>query len=378
MDNQTECLEHLALEQWNEELARVLLPNTVCLAIYLLIGIIGNAIVLYINVARIYSEVRFFIPVLSAVDLVAVIANCCFSMSINLLPVKFHSDILCKGIWFITLTSTCFSSVILLIIAVHRYLKICRPFGKQMTRRWKRLLIVIGLVFVVVITSPSFVFYGSAPVMKSDKHLTGFRCTSVTADMEAFAFVFKGGLFLAAATELIVLVVLYSFIARVLFQQKNFASQRNRRSAVSLRRTSGPYNNVRAEMADREQHGIEMNKHTSVSTGTTDESEQTTNDLNSKAPDTVRKRKIPSFRITVMFMVITAVYIICNIPPLSLMVLESRKADFWQTMSDSEIGIFRFLYTMFIINNIANPFIYGFLDKKFQSQLRKIFCRKRS
>ena len=56
--------EVLALEEWNQELVFVLLPVTVCLTIYLIIGVIGNIAVLYIYLTKMNSEGRFFIPVL--------------------------------------------------------------------------------------------------------------------------------------------------------------------------------------------------------------------------------------------------------------------------------------------------------------------------
>ena len=164
----------LTVEQWNELLARILLPDTIFLVAYLWIGIIGNSTVLYIYVSRIRCESRFFIPVLSAVDLVAVIVTCPFSMSINLLSVRFDSDIACKVMWFFAMGTVVLSALTLLIIAVDRYRKICKPFGKQMTRKWKRLSLVICLIVDIILSSQCFFFYGAAAVQKRDRQLIGF------------------------------------------------------------------------------------------------------------------------------------------------------------------------------------------------------------
>ena len=363
-----------AIGKWNAELARVLLPDTICLGLYLLTGLIGNVTVLYIYIARIYSESRFFIPVLSVMDLAGVIINCSFSMSINLLPVRFDSDVACKVMWFLAMTSTGASAYTLLVIAVHRYLKICKPFAKQMTRRWKRLAIVIVIVVIVTISVPCFWFYGAAPVQKDGGQLTGYRCTSVTGNMPKFALVFKGVLFLTVVTELVTLIVLYTLIGRALFKQIKFSDQKKPVPATEASATSVTYESATAETDDEKRTGVHIKKNIDIGVSASYDSDQNTNAQKPPKQARMRKRRIPGFRISLMFMVITAVYIVCFLPKLIMMVWESRKPDFWQTMSDSEMGIFRFLYTLFILNNITNPFIYGGLDKKFQTELKKLCC----
>ena len=366
----------LIREQWNDELARTLLPDTICLAVYFLIGLLGNSTVLYVYTRKIYSEARFFIPVLAVLDLIGVIVNCSFSMSINILPVMFDSDIACKVMWFLAMLTTGVSAFTLLVIAVQRYRKICKPFKKQMTYQLKRVSIVVVIIIMLFLATPGLAFYGSSPVEKSGMNVTGYRCTSVTAGVPTVALVYKAILFLTILIELIALVVLYTLIGRLLFRQTKFMGQKKHVAVTEASGTSVTYESATVE-TDYEDH-----KYTPVDHGTTNKQitftqEQPNKDkMKSEAQVPVRKRRIPGFRISLMFMVITAVYVVCFIPKLTLMVWESRKPDFWQTLTQSEIGIFRFLYTLFIINNIANPFIYGFLDKKFQTELKVICCRK--
>ena len=116
-----------------------LLPFTIMLAVYILLA--GNATVLYIYVQKfkVYSSGRFFISILAVIDMVSGVVNSACLMSETLLPVKFYSDIGCKIIWFLCM-STCVTSMFLLpIIAIDRYLKNCRPFGKQMVLIWRNL-----------------------------------------------------------------------------------------------------------------------------------------------------------------------------------------------------------------------------------------------
>ena len=371
-------LTMLAREQWNDDLARALLPNTICLAVYLVIGILGNSTVLYIYIMRIYSENRFFIPVLAVMDLFGVIVNCSFSISVNSLPVMYDSNIACKAMWFLAMLTTGTSAYTLLVIAVQRYLKICKPFGRQMTPRWKRIAIALVILVLIFLSLPAFVFYGSAPVERQDMdmNLTGFRCTSVTADMPKVALVYKFVLFLTILTELIVLIVLYSLIGRLLFRQTQFMGQKKPIAVTEASATSVTYESATAETDDEDRKYTPGNQYAINKQIVILSEKPNGGKLKTETEARTRKHRIPGFRISLMFMVITAVYVLSFIPKLTMMVWESRKSDFWQTMSDSEMGIFRFLYTLFIFNNIANPFIYGFMDKKFQTELRILCCKK--
>ena len=81
-------------------------------------------------------------------------------------------------------------------------------------------------------------------------------------------------------------------------------------------------------------------------------------------------------RVTLIFMIIAGFFVICFIPKLTMLVWESVKTDFWQTLTPSKLGCYRFLYRFYIVNNIINPYLYGFLDKKFRTECRKMLCRK--
>jgi len=74
-------------------------------------------------------------------------------------------------------------------------------------------------------------------------------------------------------------------------------------------------------------------------------------------------------------MAITVIFVITYIPKVTLMIVESQNANFWLTMSAEEFTGYRFLYTFYIINNIVNPFIYGFFDVKFREELKIFFCK---
>lgn len=87
------------------------------------------------------------------------------------------------------------------------------------------------------------------------------------------------------------------------------------------------------------------------------------------------KRIVHKF--TLMFMMITVIFLICYIPKVIIMLLEAGNPRFWEELSDSGRAGMLFVYRMFIINNITNPFIYAFLDTQFSREIRKVLkvCR---
>lgn len=79
----------------------------------------------------------------------------------------------------------------------------------------------------------------------------------------------------------------------------------------------------------------------------------------------------PSLRtkqVTFMLFIITVVFILSFIPHLVLMVINSMNANFVKDMSPAGIAFYAICLRSFVINNMANPVIYGFCDKKFRSE----------
>ena len=365
------------IDGWNRELATKLLPDTVCLAVYLVIGVLGNSSVILVYRAskRLNNEDRFFIPILAIIDLIACIVTCSFAMSINILPVKYNSDIACKILWFLGMYVTGTSAFTLMLIVIHRYLKLCTPFGRQMTHKWKKIFLAIIFCGMVFVSLPCFAFYGSASITSPSNNLNGQRCTSVTADVPKIAFVYKVILFLLIFGVLVVLVVLYSLIGRVLFKQARFS--RKRKLKFSKEATSATSESGTLETDDEHRQPVNMNK-SENQLAVEDNSQNTSTSKNIQTAPTkvqLKKQKSPGHRVTIMFMIIAVVYVVCFIPKLAMMIWESSKTDFWLTLTPSELGGYRFLYTFYIINNIVNPFIYGFMDRKFQTEFKMLFCR---
>ena len=179
------------LDDWNSEKASVLTVNSVVLGLYLFIGVIGNTMVIYIYNFRMKGsrDDRYFIPHLAVMDLCACVVGAGYAMALNILPLKFNGNELCKALWFLTQSTTMCAAFMLVVIAIQRYLKVVRPFKKQMTIQVKHFSVVATVFLSLFLSLPCLLFYGDVTIDNHAANLTGHRCganPSIRPDRSVF------------------------------------------------------------------------------------------------------------------------------------------------------------------------------------------------
>ena len=338
------------LQDWNNVLVLNLMPFTVALVIYVLLGILGNITVLYIYFVRFksYSEGRYFIVILAVTDLVACIVNCACHLSETMLPVMYFSDIGCKIERYLCMITTAPSIFILLLIVVERYMKICTPFGKQMSMKHKIVSTVIIYVVVLIISLPCFAFFGSMEIKSKDGTLVGRRCVAVSGGLPILAVAFNVSLFIIAAVVLIVMAVLYSLIGKVIFKKVNFSIKdkskpKSADDTISTEMFSTQSPNIDKSIVSTDVSTITTSsldgKTTAVNLNSHDVSTITTNSFDGKTTAVnlnthKRDKSIHHWRITLVFIIVTITFAISFIPKLTMMVIESVNSSFWLNMSE--------------------------------------------
>ncbi|XP_061164950.1 cholecystokinin receptor type A-like [Saccostrea echinata] len=396
MDNGTFISEKL--DTWNNLLAKGLIPNNVLLSLYILAGLVGNLTVILIYGVKMKDnkEERYFIPYLATADLCASFVCASYGIALNLMQANFNNTYLCKTWWFLAAFTTFTSILILLIIAVHRYRKICKPLGKQMTMKWKRIALFVGLVIAFLLAIPTTHFYGSVPFSNDEEGIIGLRWSRLKTVSKTGSLIFGGVLLLTAIAIIIALICLYAKIGYTILRHFTFMNTICKKKAFSD--SEQPKNIEESHASDdpiscteNETYSIETDNTilSGVCSQTSFETKETsfTTDftLNRKSnphKSSVRQRKEKDNRrvvhkFTLMFMLITVIFLICHIPKLIIMLMEARNPNFWEQFSDSLRAGVLFVYRMYIINNITIPFIYAFLDSMFAKEIKKLFkiCR---
>ncbi|XP_062569880.1 alpha-2Db adrenergic receptor-like [Saccostrea cucullata] len=390
------------LETWNAELSEFLIGNNVVLALYLIIGVFGNGLVLFIYVVRMTkkSDDRYFIPSLAAIDICACVIGSSYALALNLLPVKFPGDFLCRVLWFLSQASTVSGGTLLLVIAIHRYLKVCRPFSNTWSLRVKRLVILGTVTVSTLLSIPTIFLYGEIQVVSDhykDNNVTlvGYRCGNKGEPWALLGYnIF---LFVFAVSGVVIITVCYIFIAKTIYSKVMVYRKSVRRmntitkpelsvSTVSdIKRKSKsiePSNNQQhEETGEFHENSIEHdqeNKNESQKTRKKEKSNHTkrrSQDILLNAHIPAMKYHFTHYRYSYMFMTITIVFVIAYLPRIIIMLLESIFGiEFWNKPDSVIIGLM-FLYRLYILNHVVNPFIYGFFDARFRHEVKLLICR---
>ncbi|XP_060079504.1 neuropeptide FF receptor 1-like [Ylistrum balloti] len=338
------------LVQWNNRLAVILLPNTVMLFVYIVLGLLGNVAVIYIYKFRFRksSEDRFFIPYLAGIDTLACVICSSANLIINFNPVRYQDVILCKTFFMLSQFAGSSSALMLTIISVQRFQRICRPFKPKMTLRKKRMSVLLMLMFVFLGSIPSLFTTGIAPITNTHLNVTGYVCASVEVmGSKVFPFVYNLLVLTICVGNLIVLCSLYVMIGKTIYGRVKY-----RRGAKTVCESSS---------SEGFSESYVRKSFTSF---------ETNNMVTRLSPKkSTRKMKMAGNRLSLMFLVITVVYLVCFVPTLTAIVWDSLDINVWLTKSNFEIIGFRSAYSLYIINNIVNPVIYGFFDKTFRKEM---------
>ena len=144
-----------------------LLLYTIIYSIVVLSGIIGNSFVVFMyfkKMRRTEREIRYFIPVLAVFDLLMCILVGIFVIE-NYIPVIgiVNNDSRCKALYFLQMSAMTTSNALLLTIAIQRYLKVCRPLGKQMNLFSRRLTTVVVIATSIIFAVPILFVTGVKP-----------------------------------------------------------------------------------------------------------------------------------------------------------------------------------------------------------------------
>lgn len=356
---------------WNTRLAMDHIILDVFLAIYILFGLLGNVVIIYIYKWKMKKnfEDKFFILALAILDAVVCVTSSIIYLIFNIIPVRFSNDIACKLSWFITRTLSNTSGMLILVIGIQRYLKVCRPFGWQMTLYWQKLAILGLLIASIVMDIPLFFFYGVVTLKNEKERVTGYRCGSKLGsedgNLDKYITYYFAGMFATACCVMAGITLLYALIGRKIYIQIKKKQKLVSQGIVS---GSGPQSN--AQTQEDESSFVDNKLEEQASSVSVKRKSQVV--TKKKSP----KSRIYAHRYSIMFMTISAVCAVTYIPSLVVnMVYQMDSSEFWNDMEVWRRSLCVFVFQAFLINHVSNPFIYGFFDGKFREHLYEIICK---
>ncbi|KAK3090361.1 hypothetical protein FSP39_011208 [Pinctada imbricata] len=393
----------------NQEFSQKLIPNTVIHTLLLLVGMIGNILVLIIYSLKMKHnmEARYFIPILAVYDTLTSLVSCVYFIVDNTYFVHFSSDVVCRIFVFLTGLTMMTSVAFLLAIAVQRYLKICRPLGKQMNLKWKRISVALIAIFNLVYNIPTLWLSGTGEVsvVYSGTNVTALSCLTGTGTYPLFEKIWYGLLSLVVVANIVCTTAIYipvavivcrQFSKRKALQSSNETSVRSMDTSSTIDRTDKISTLTNTDMTMKKSQSAETFDKNISRTSSFDsdfkmsnESETSTSDTNKEDIPSKTFQSLPQLEnsnknktkksrgvnFNAMFMLIVIIYVVSYIPT-SAMILVTKSVDnFWYSLSQGELLLYNGLSRMFIFNHIANPFIYGYFDLKFKEKLFQMIRR---
>ncbi|XP_060072057.1 P2Y purinoceptor 12-like [Ylistrum balloti] len=385
----------------NDHVAQTLLPVTVVLWFYIAIGVLGNSLVMFVYWARKkpVREDRYFIPLLALVDLLSCVVSSGTGIYAQTYPLIFDNDFGCKMAAFLGILFAGLSANFLVIIAVERYLKVCKPFRRQMTILTKKIAFIVMIAISLVCSIPSLGIYRVEEVpmkMKGGFKIQTWKCID-TKDKEHATghMIYKIALFVITMIKFVVLVVCYSNISFIIFKQRKYrhrmgsitsngstsvsCSHKDEEVQLKTPAVKEEFEHVKVvtkkEFERKIQHPLVGNK-THKRKVTDPERCNRKQSVVSATGSLRRKGSVvdrQGIRLTLIFILVTIIYIITYGPKVWLMLEQTVNRHFWSSIPPSQLVFYRFLHTFYIFNNIVNPIVYGIMDRRFRSDLRSCF-----
>lgn len=362
------------------------IPGIIYLTMISIVGILGNihAIVVYCLSYK-PSNHRTLIIALALVDLTA----CLFCVPFEIFELRyeyvFTSDPACKIFRFLNHVTATASGFLLGVIAVERHRKVCKPTGCQISEKSAKITCIVTVFASALLSIPSFIVYGptlTKVTERPDLDLYGHDCTVLGGFEDTLLVKVFISLLLFLTTVVFVLCfVIYVMVGKVIYRQVQFRKKSQMKKADVPLNTCTLTGNGNGRLGCSNET-LDSNLTQDEDSSETESSSHRVNSkhsVNSKIQTSTKKNKRPhkafnrSKKITLMFLVATAISYLSYIPNIMLVGMKavnkslSRKAE-------RDLGFFYLiLMRSYFISNITNPIVYCFVDDRFRQECLKLY-----
>ena len=239
----------------NRDYIGTVLPLSIVYGILCAIGIFGNGFILYVYFAKYPTcNFRFFVIVLGIIDL----TRCTLTIPAEIYTqyTWFTTPIseICKAKSFLNVASVTCSPVILLLIAVDRYRKVCCPLRWQIQHACALKLSIFLCIISVVWSVPAAVFCG--PQTNSMNYAGTTVVVTICLQEDAYKDTIWPGLIMKAlyagpnAIIMLTTLVLYILIARNIYRRTSRRFMRQKPSVRTVKKNEDSIDESAEELSD--------------------------------------------------------------------------------------------------------------------------------
>ena len=376
------------LDRLNSEERQKFTGGIIFIGVLTAVGIVGNLHVLIVYPSKMKpSNHKTFIFCLGIVDMIA----CAIGMPLTIVnlikPLTFRNNFICKAGQHLNYFMSGSSGMILLVITIDRYRKICRPMEWQLSNRMAKIVCIITICVSYGLTLPIFFLFGLNSFQTKYANITAVHCSTDSKYIATnIPTIVNAALMIVAAVTFVVLITLYVAISRVIMA-RGTVQHLQRRKRASSRFTVPSLAISTVDLSDESlQHpNSSMQAESAMTTSACNSTLNCTYSSSNGSRQNLdyqvnMKNQALAFketkRMTIIFFIIVAIFFFGYLPNLILTVyIYTNNYDFFHQLTKQRAVLYNTFKWFFYINNVANPIVYVFLDVKFRAEIKSFYCK---
>ena len=397
-NNTTDIQIDKVMESLNAAQFKMLIPSLILVIVTMFVGISGNVMTLLIYFKKMRRTAsRIFVIALALCDLI----NCTLTMPVEIAIISqfwtFDYPLICSVGRTITYILNGTSALLLVGIAVDRFIKICRPLKPVFTPKKTRFICIVSAAVGFAVYIPGFLVYGTQTFpIDLDNNVTVLGKTCLISDKYVntkFPLYCMAFWFCLTLAVMIALIILYSLVGRAVYIRMKLDEKRHH-SVSSVARpkrtglvdmnedTSCSFNDI----LDDNKHASDVEKTTPAVLKKIDApARNRLSDVFKKRfswvkSDTVyslprqrESKRIRAGKTTVMLFSVTVAYIVSFLPFLVIVVLRTLKPGLYISLSVASKSLWNFFLRSYVLNCAVNPLVYGFCNKDYRKKMVELF-----
>lgn len=380
MNNSTVSNLTETTEELNARYADALLPFTVLLGSFIVVGLSGNFLtILVFSRGREFSKNNFklFVITFAVIDMFT---------CVTLLPVEifthrnyllFSNQALCKVKCFLVMFLASASSLTLLVISVDRFLKVVQPMRKQLTPGVTvKILICVAFVLPIILAIPGALMCGINKTYMNnnfkEKTVVYFCESEDKYRYSVWRAVYKYALLFTQLGISLIYIILYTFVMKEAWKQivAINALKVNPSPEVNASASEGLFQKeAHSEKSNDEIHALPAQTYT-TKLGRSKQNSCKLNthmiQINKKSLTSKYKNRFPTK--SMVWFILTLIFVITYIAHLCL----TLKVSDIVNMSSSEFAWFVTFFRFYLVNNVINPLIYAIFIPQFRKSCAEL------
>ena len=348
--NITPTEKNYLVSRLSDEQFRSMIPALVHIVVLMVLGFVGNSMVLfYYRFKSRITSFSIFVSLLAVYDLLV----CVLAMPLEITRIVFYYtfklSILCKILRFSNYFASAGSCFAFVVIAADRYRRICKWSAVQMNTRQANISCLVTAAIALSLEWPALILYGSQKISIPNKYnveLQGTTCTGTWDEIyKPYVNVFYTVNLVIIIISGLIVTMLYCAIAlKVILHKRRLIKQKEKAQA-----------NAKHTRLHQPQISVNLDADSTR--------------VREPSSDIQNTRKL-----TLMLAIVTILFLVGYIPVFAVLLwrqsVDKHQIEF---LSGTDLVAYDLATTSFLISSAVNPWVYGIMCSQFRQYFLERF-----